>query len=66
LGGKWFPSFFHLPIIVLAIITVPVLCVIHYCLACKLITMVISRVEGWEEKESKEGKEKGKKKQNRH
>jgi hypothetical protein len=33
-GGKWFPSFFRLPIIDLAIITVPVLCVILYCLAC--------------------------------
>jgi hypothetical protein len=28
LGGKWFPSFFHLPIIALATVTVPVLCVI--------------------------------------
>jgi hypothetical protein len=26
LGGKWFPFFFHLPIIALAIFTVPVLC----------------------------------------
>jgi hypothetical protein len=34
LGGKWFPSFFRLPIIALAIVTVPVLCVIQYCLAC--------------------------------
>jgi hypothetical protein len=34
LGGNWFPSFFHLPITALAIVTVPVLCVIQYCLAC--------------------------------
>jgi hypothetical protein len=33
-GGKWFPSFFLLPIISLAIVTVPVLCIIQYCLAC--------------------------------
>jgi hypothetical protein len=34
LGGNWFPSFFHLPIITLAIDTVPVLCAIKYFLAC--------------------------------
>jgi hypothetical protein len=33
LGGNWFPSFFHLLIIALATVTVPVLCVIQYCLA---------------------------------
>jgi hypothetical protein len=54
-----FPLFFHLPIIALAIVTVPVLCVIQYCLAV-ITTMVISRMEGWEERESKESKEKGK------
>jgi hypothetical protein len=32
-GGKWFPSFFCLPIIALATISVPVLCVIQYCLS---------------------------------
>jgi hypothetical protein len=32
--GKQFPSFFRLPIIVLATDTVPVLYVIQYCLAC--------------------------------
>jgi hypothetical protein len=31
---KWFPSFFCLPFIALATVTVPVLCVIQYCLAC--------------------------------
>jgi hypothetical protein len=34
LEGKWFPSFFCLPIIALGIVTVPVLCVIQYCVAC--------------------------------
>jgi hypothetical protein len=34
LGGNWFPSFFHLPIIALAIVTVSVLCAIKYFLAC--------------------------------
>jgi hypothetical protein len=34
MGEKWFPSFFHLPVIVLVTVTVPVLCVIQYCLAC--------------------------------
>jgi hypothetical protein len=34
LGEKWFLSFFPLPIIALAIVTVPVLFAIQYCLAC--------------------------------
>jgi hypothetical protein len=34
LVGKMISPFFHLPIIALAIFTVPILCVIQYCLAC--------------------------------
>jgi hypothetical protein len=34
LGGKWFPFFFCLPIIALATVIVPILCVIQYSLAC--------------------------------
>jgi hypothetical protein len=34
LWGKWFPSFFCLPIIVLGVVIVPVLYAIKYFLAC--------------------------------
>jgi hypothetical protein len=34
LVGKWFHSFFRLPLIALAVVTLPELCAIKYFLAC--------------------------------